>query len=102
VTGAGILARAATLVALLVAGAARGGEGAGVKAAQESAPDLAATTATVSERPRVPAGVLVRATARSAQKRAASAAREETGGARASGGTIESIEIDWNGSGQTP
>lgn len=99
-TVAAILRSAATLAALLAAGAVHGGEPV-AKRAQGSAPEPAAATAAAPERPRVAAGVLVRATSRRAQKRGA--AREGTAvRAPAAGGTIESIEIDWNASGSTP
>jgi hypothetical protein len=101
VTRAASLGRAAALAALLAAGAAHGGEG-GANA-QGTVREPVATPAAAPERPRVAPGVLVRATSRRAQKRQGSAPREATdAGAPAADGMIESIEIDWNGSGTTP
>lgn len=98
----GRAAARAALVILLVAGAARAGEGA-APAARERGPEPAVTAASAPERSRVAAGVLSRAASRRAQKRGAAAPGEGTAaGAKHGDGRIESIEIDWNGSGSTP
>lgn len=89
---------AGVAAALLLASAARAADG-----AKETAPPAAERSPSASsERPRVAAGVLVRATSRRAQKRAASPRHERAAAPAAGDAVIDSIEIDWNGSGATP